>query len=182
LDIIKGRHSHPKNHQYSLNNTYVTDAKLGNPLLLNRRAFLVAIGAVTALVSSCSALGEKPAPDATSMEIERIVKAKNELITDAEQLAQLNPALRKPLQAVIDQNLIHIEALSSYIQTFESASANPVSANKVGLPALTTRCAVFSTNNLITAGAIPDAEISRVVALIAGSEMQHYALLSGYIS
>ena len=160
----------------------MTDSSGVNPLLLTRRKFLVAVGTVTVFVSSCSAGNENPNSDSTSIEIQKIITAKNELISDARQLAQGDPALRKPLQVVIDQNLIHIEALSSFLPLLESPSASPIASNNVGLPALTTRCEVFSINNLITSRSLPDAEISRVVALIAGSEMQHYALLNGYIT
>jgi len=175
-------HSHPKNHRYCLNNTYVADSKISSQLLLNRRAFLIVAGSVTVFVSSCGVSGEISSSDSISKEIEKIMKAKNQLVLDARKLLRLNPALRKPLQVVIEQNLVHIAALSSNFPTLESASANPVNPNEVGLPALTTRCAVFSTNSLIVARSLPDPEVSRVVALIAGSEMQHYALLSGYIS
>jgi hypothetical protein len=63
-----------------------------------------------------------------------------------------------------------------------SASPSAPTSQGVDLPALTTRCAVFSTNNMELACKLVDAELSRTVALIAASEMQHFALLSGYIA
>jgi hypothetical protein len=87
--------------------------------------------------------------------------------------------LTAPLQVVIDQSRLHIEALSQYSTIRSSPSvAEP---REVNLPALASRCAVFSTNNVGLACTLTDSELSRTIALIAASEMQHHALLSGYI-
>ena len=150
--------------------------------VLNRRAFLAAIGSTTVLVSSCSFANEATISDPVADAVEKIVQSKQVLIADAKRLSTTEPTISAALQVVIDQNLVHIEALSPYLST----SATPLPTETVGpvvnLPALTTRCAVFSTNNLATAILLPDPELSRVLALIAGSEMQHHALLSGLIT
>ena len=115
-------------------------------------------------------------------QIERIIQEKQELIIDAQGLLASNPELSSPLQVLIDQNSAHIEALAKYSPSTEHASPSPSSPEAIDLSALTTRCAVLSTNHLNTACRLAEAELSRVVSLIAGSEMQHHALLTGYIA
>ena len=133
-------------------------------------------------MSSCSSSNDTSVVDTTASEIEDIVKAKRELISDATGLIASDPNLSAQLQIVIDQNLVHIEALSPYLSTSATPLPTVSAAQVVELPALVTRCAVFSTNNLATAISLPDPELSRVLALIGGSEMQHHVLLSGLIA
>ena len=151
-------------------------------LVLNRRTFLAGISSTAVLVSSCSISSETPIADPTAGEIEKIVKAKRDLISDATGLILSDPNLSAPLQIVIDQNLLHIEGLLSYLPDGSSPSASATTSQELSLAALVTRCAVFSTNNLNTASAISDAELSRILALIAGSEMQHHVLLTGFVA
>ena len=77
--------------------------------VLNRRTFLAGISSTVVLVSSCSVSNEAPITDPTAGEIEKIVKAKRDLISDATGLISSDPSLSSPLQIVIDQNLLHIE-------------------------------------------------------------------------
>lgn len=147
-------------------------------LVLSRRTFLVGIGSAVTLVSAC---GSKSSPDVDGIagEIQKIISSKEVLISDATNLIKSDAKLAAPLQVVIDQSRQHIEALSQY-STF-SASPSATEPREVNLPALASRCAVFSTNNVGLACALTDSELSRTVALIAASEMQHHALLSGYV-
>ena len=148
---------------------------------LKRRTFLAGIGSVAVLVSSCGATKTSNNSSSVESQIKKIIQEKQELIIDAQALLASNPELSSPLQVLIDQNSAHIEALAKYSPSTEQVSPSPGSPQAVDLSALTTRCAVFSTNHLNTACRLNDAEISRVVSLIAGSEMQHHALLTGYI-
>jgi hypothetical protein len=150
--------------------------------VLNRRAFLAAIGSTTVLISSCSFSNEATVSDPVADAIENVVQSKQALISDANRLSATEPTISAALQVVIDQNLLHIEALSPYLSTSAAPLPTESVVPVVNLPALTTRCAVFSTNNLATAISLSDPELSRVLALIAGSEMQHHALLSGLIT
>lgn len=151
-------------------------------LVLNRRTFLAGISSTAVLVSSCSISNDTSVVDTTASEIEDIVKAKRELISDATGLIASDPNLSAQLQIVIDQSLLHIESLTPYLPPGSSPSESATVPTAISLPAIVTRCAVFSTNNLNTASANSDAELSRILALIAGSEMQHHALLSGLVA
>ena len=169
----------PKISTLNLNNTYMTYANSSDAFVLNRRVFLAAIGSTVVLVSSCSLVNETPIADPTANAIEKIVQHKQVLIADAIQLSAADSTVSNALQIVIDQNLVHIEALSQYLSASAPSIATETATQSVNLPALATRCAVFSTNNLNTAISLPEPELARVLALIAGSEMQHHALLSG---
>ena len=149
---------------------------------LKRRTFLAGIGSVAVLVSSCGTTKNSSDINSIENQIERIIQEKQELIIDAQGLLASNPELSSPLQVLIDQNSAHIEALAKYSPSTEHASPSPISPEAIDLSALTTRCAVLSTNHLNTACRLAEAELSRVVSLIAGSEMQHHALLTGYIA
>ncbi len=151
-------------------------------LVLNRRTFLAGITSTVVLVSSCGASNEIPTVNPAASEIAEIIRAKRQLINDATGLIASDPNLSAPLQIVIDQNLLHIEALTPYLPAASSPSESPLLLQEVSLAALTTRCAVLSTNNLNTASTILDAELSRILALIAGSEIQHHLLLTGFIA
>ena len=150
-------------------------------LMLSRRTFLAGIGSTAVLVSACGVNSGAPASDPSATAIEGIVQAKQGLIADATSLLTREPSLSASLQVVIDQNLIHIEALTPHLPASSSAAATAPATQEVDLPALATRCAVFSSNNLSLASKLPDAELSRLLALIAGSEIQHHALLTGLI-
>ncbi|MEY3606825.1 MAG: hypothetical protein RL289_1005 [Actinomycetota bacterium] len=143
---------------------------------------MAGISSTAVLVSSCSISNDTSVIDTTASEIEDIVKAKRELISDATGLIASDPNLSAQLQIVIDQSLLHIESLTPYLPPGSSSSERATVPTAISLPAIVTRCAVFSTNNLNTASAISDAELSRILALIAGSEMQHHALLSGLVA
>ena len=149
---------------------------------LKRRAFLTGIGSAAVLVSSCGATKDSSNINSIENQIDKIIQEKQDLINDAQGLLASNPELSSPLQVLIDQNSVHIEALAKYSPSTEQASPSPSSPQVIDLSALTSRCAVLSTNHLNTACRLADAEISRVVSLIAGSEMQHHALLTGYIA
>jgi hypothetical protein len=159
----------------------MNSANSSNAFVLNRRAFLAAIGSTTVLVSSCSLANESPIADPIADAIGKIVQSKRALIADATKLSAADPTVSSALQIVIGHNLVHIEALSPYLSSTATALATEVATKPVSLPALATRCAVFSTNNLNAAISLPEPELSRVLALIAGSEMQHHALLSGQV-
>lgn len=163
-----------------MNNTYVSNSILHRNL--KRRTFLAGIGSVAVLVSSCGTTKNSSDINSIENQIERIIQEKQELIIDAQGLLASNPELSSPLQVLIDQNSAHIEALAKYSPSTEHASPSPSSPEAIDLSALTTRCAVLSTNHLNTACRLAEAELSRVVSLIAGSEMQHHALLTGYIA
>jgi hypothetical protein len=150
--------------------------------MLSRRTFLAGIGSSAVLISACGVNSGAPASDPVAVAIKGIVQSKQSLISDAANLLKREPSLSASLQVVIDQNLIHIEALSPYLPANSSAAVIAPATQEVNLPALATRCAVFSSNNLSLASRLPDAELSRLLALIAGSEMQHHALLSGLIT
>ena len=142
---------------------------------------MVALGASTLLVSSCGVIQNSDSVATVYGELEKIIRAKQELISDAKWLLVAEPALSGPLQVVVDQSLIHVDALASYLPAGASPSPSSVVSESVDLTALAARCKVFSANSLQVASNSPDAEISRVVALIAGSEIQHHAMLIGYI-
>ena len=146
---------------------------------LDRRTFLIGIGSAVTLVSAC---GSKSSPevDRTATEIQKVISSKEVLISDATNLMKTDATLTAPLQVVIDQNRLHIEALSQY--STMSSSPSVAEPREVDLPALASRCAVFSTNNVGLACALSDSELSRTIALIAASEIQHHALLTGYIA
>ena len=163
-----------------MNNTYVSNSILHRNL--KRRTFLAGIGSVAVLVSSCGTTKNSSDINSIENQIERIIQEKQELIIDAQGLLASNPELSSPLQVLIDQNSAHIEALAKYSPSTEHASPSPSSPEAIDLSAITTRCAVLSTNHLNTACRLAEAELSRVVSLIAGSEMQHHALLTGYIA
>lgn len=150
-------------------------------LVLSRRTFLAGIGSTAVLISACGVNSGAPEADPAAVAIKGIVQAKQGLIADATNLLIREPSLSASLRVVIDQNMIHIEALSSYLPANSSAAATAPATQEVNLPALATRCAVFSSNNLNLASTLPDAELSRLLALIAGSEIQHHALLTGLI-
>ena len=162
-----------------MNNTYVSNPDPAISSALNRRTFLIGIGSVATLLTAC---GSKLSPevDRTASEIQEIISAKEVLISDATNLMKTDATLNTPLQVVIDQNRLHIEALSQY--STMSSSPSVAEPREVDLPALASRCAVFSTNNVGLACTLTDSELSRTIALIAASEMQHHALLSGYIA
>lgn len=141
---------------------------------------MAALGASTVLLSSCGSNKNSKSLAPIYSELEKVVRSKQELISDATWLITSEPAVSIPLQVIVDQNLLHINALSPYVSSGASPSPKVVSEG-INLPALAARCNVFSSNNLRLASEVPDAEISRVVALIAGSEMQHHILLAGYI-
>jgi hypothetical protein len=61
----------------------VSKSVAANSLVLNRRTFLAGISSTAVLVSSCSVFSETPIADPTAGEIEKIVKAKRDLISDA---------------------------------------------------------------------------------------------------
>ena len=149
--------------------------------ILSRRIFLAGLGSTVMLVGACNAKPDASLYDPTATEIAKIVNSKRALIADAVDLMARDPSLSNSLQVVIDQNLIHIEALTPYSPSDSSPAAIAPSAKGVGLPGLATRCAVFSNNNLSLASGLSDAELSRLLALVAGSEMQHHALLTGLI-
>ena len=171
----------PKIRTACLNNTYVDRLVATTSLMLSRRTFLAGIGSTAVLVSACGVNSGAPASDPSATAIEGIVQAKQGLIADATSLLTREPSLSASLQVVIDQNLIHIEALTPHLPASSSAAATAPATQEVDLPALATRCAVFSSNNLSLASKLPDAELSRLLALIAGSEIQHHALLTGLI-
>ena len=147
--------------------------------VLNRRTFLIGIGSAITLLSAC---GSKSSPevDRTATEIHKMISSKEALISDATNLMKADATLTAPLQVVVDQSRLHIEALSQYSAI--SSSPSVTEPREVDLPVLASRCAVFSTNNVGLACALTDSELSRTIALIAASEMQHHALLSGYIA
>lgn len=171
----------PKIRTDCLNNTYVDRLVATTSLMLSRRSFLAGIGSTAVLVSACGVNSGAPASDPAATAIEGIVQAKQGLIADATSLLTREPSLSASLQVVIDQNLIHVETLNPHLPADSSATASAPAAQEVDLPALATRCAVFSSNNLSLASNLPDAELSRLLALIAGSEIQHHALLTGLI-
>jgi hypothetical protein len=171
----------PKIRAGYLNNTYVGRLDAAASLMLSRRTFLAGISSSAVLVSACGVNSGAPASDPAADAIEGIVQSKQGLITDATNLLTREPSLSASLQVVIDQNLIHIEALSPYLPANSSAAATAPATQEVNLPALATRCAVFSSNNLSLASKLPDAELSRLLALIAGSEIQHHVLLTELI-
>lgn len=151
-------------------------------LVLSRRNFLAGIGSTAVLVSSCTFPRSDPATNSMVNKVEQIVQAKRNLIADAIQIIDTDPSVRSSLQTVIDQNLLHIDALSQYLPAIASPSTTPMTSQDVGLSGLSTRCALISSENLRTACELPDAELSRVLALIAGSEIQHHVLLTGLIA
>jgi hypothetical protein len=159
----------------------MSSANSSKAFTLNRRAFLAALGSTTVLVSSCSLSNETPISDPAADAIGKIVQSKQALIADATRLSASDPTVSSALQVVIDQNLVHIDALSPYLSTGATPLATETATQSVTLPALATRCAVFSTNNLSAAISLTEPELSRVLALIAGSEIQHHALLSGLV-
>lgn len=171
----------PEIHCRNLNNTYVGRLVTKTSLVLSRRTFLAGIGSTAVLVSACGVNSGSPASDPVADAIEGIVQSKQGLIADATNLLAREPSLGASLQVVIDHNLIHIEALTPHLPTNSSDAAAMPATQEVNLPALTTRCAVFSSNNLSLASDLSDAELSRLLALIAGSEIQHHALLTGLI-
>jgi hypothetical protein len=171
----------PKIRTGCLNNTYVGKLGAATSLMLSRRTFLAGIGSTAVLVSACGVNSGASVSDPAAIAIEGIVQAKQGLIADATNLLAREPSLSALLRIVIDQNLIHIEALTPHLPANFSAAASEPATQEVNLPALATRCAVFSSNNLSLASNLPDAELSRLLALIAGSEIQHHALLTGLI-
>lgn len=171
----------PEIHCRHLNNTYVGRLVTKTPSVISRRTFLAGIGSTAVLVSACGVNSGSAAFDPGADAIKGIVQSKQGLIADATSLLAREPSLSASIQVVIDQNLIHIEALSTYLPANSSAAATAPATQEVNLPALATRCAVFSSNNLNLARNLPDAELSRLLALIAGSEIQHHALLMGSI-
>jgi hypothetical protein len=171
----------PKIRTGCLNNTYVDRLVATTSLMLSRRTFLAGIGSTAVLVSACGVKSGASASDPVAAAIEGIVQSKQGLIADATSLLSREQSLSASLQVVIDQNLIHIEALTPHLPASFSTGTTAPAEQEVDLPALTTRCAVFSSNNLGLASNLPDAELSRLLALIAGSEIQHHALLTGLI-
>jgi len=157
----------------------VSRTNLSNALVLNRRVFLVALGSATVLVSSCGVANQTSDPIASA--IDQVVQSKRVLIADATALSKADPQISATLQTVINQNLAHIEALLPYLTPEATPLASATPAPGVNLPALATRCQVFSANHLNAAISLPDPELSRLLALIAGSEIAHHALLSGLI-
>ena len=160
----------------------MSEASLVGTFVLNRRGFLAALGATSVLVSSCGLATKNSEANTEADAIQRIVQAKHDLIADATQLSATNPAISAPLQVVIEQNRVHLDTLSEYLVTGATPLPAESAIQEINLPALATRCAVFSTNNLNTAISLTEPELSRVLALIAGSEMQHHALLSGFVA
>ena len=152
---------------------------LCNALVLNRRAFLAALGSVTVLVSSCGVTGKTSDPIASA--IEKIVQSKRALIADATALGKTDPSIKTALQTVINQNLLHIESLLPYLTSEPTPLTSAATLQEVSLPAIATRCQVFSANHLNAAISTSDSQLSRLLALIAGSEITHHALLSGFI-
>ena len=134
------------------------------------------------MLSACRSLPGLDTGNSVSKQINDVVHAKLELISDAKTLMAANPELSAPLAAVIDHNLLHIEALKPYALDTTSSSPSPAQTKAITLPGLSTRCEVFSSNNLRAASSLSDPELSRLLALIAGSEMQHHELLNGFIS
>lgn len=149
---------------------------------INRRTFLVGLGSATVMLSACGSLSGKVDVDPVSSEISRIIQDKLELVSDAKLLTSTDSKLVQPLQVVIDQNLVHIDALNNFAPSTPSASPTDGKGRTVDLPALSTRCEVFSANNINLACSVSDAELSRRLALIAASEMQHHVLLSGFVA
>lgn len=150
--------------------------------LIARRSFLLGAGAAVTVLSACRSLPGMDTGNSASTKINEVVNAKLELIADAKTLMAVSPELSAPLAAVIDHNLLHIEALKPHALDTTSSSPSPSQTKAITLPGLSTRCAVFSNNNLRAASSLSDPELSRLLALIAGSEIQHHELLNGFIS
>jgi hypothetical protein len=146
------------------------------PITVQRRTFLalVGIGLVTACTTTKSA-----AP--LESDIAQVIADKQMLIADATNIMATSPEFTSELQAVIAQNQSQIAVLGNFVATATPAPSNQPNA-AVDLAAVASRCAVFSNNHLVVACRSSDAEISRVLAQIAASEMQHHALLTGLLT
>jgi len=130
------------------------------------------------LVAACSST--KPLSP-TESDIAQVITDKQILVFDATSLLASSQELKPALKAVISQNLNHIAVLENFLETaIPTPSSLPTTS--IDLAAVTSRCAVFSTSHLIVACRSSDPELSRIMAQISASEMQHHALLTGLLS
>ena len=158
----------------NLNNHYVTNLQIAIP----RRSFLALLG-VTGLITASCARTSVPYISSQDVAIKTVIAEKTQLILAATSLAVNNPAIAFPLKVVSDHNLMHISALTEFLPSADpEANASSSSGIAIDLPALSNKCLQFSNRHLELACSNVDAELSRTLGLIAGSEIMHHALLN----
>lgn len=120
---------------------------------------------------------------AQELAVQAVISEKTQLITEATALANSNSLFAPALKVVAQHNEMHIAALTNFLLTaIPQISASPVLEINLSLAKLSTKCAEFSNNHLELACSGIDAELSRTLALIAGSEITHNALLNALAS
>lgn len=146
---------------------------------LRRRSFLAILGAAGFLVSSCAWTKGEPEISAQELSVLGVTAEKTQLITEAYALANSNLLFAPALNVVAQHNEIHISALAKFMPPATTQiSVSPILDPGIGLAELAAKCASFSDGHLKLACSDIDAELSRTLALIAGSEIAHHALLT----
>lgn len=146
---------------------------------LRRRSFLAILGSVGFLVSSCAWTKGKPELSAQELAVQNVITEKSQLIAEANALANSSSLFAPALKIVAEHNELHISALAKFIPTAApQVSASPALDLALKLPEISAKCASFSNSHLLLACSDVDAELSRTLALIAGSEITHHALLN----
>ena len=156
-------------------------SSFSNPL--RRRSFLAILGSAGFLVSSCAWTKGKPEISAQELAVQGVIAEKTQLITEAKALANSSLLFAPALKVVAEHNEIHISALAKFMPTSKpQISASPILDPGINLAELSAKCATFSDSHLELACSDLDAELSRTLALIAGSEITHHALLKALTS
>lgn len=150
---------------------------------LRRRSFLAILSAAGFLVSSCAWTKGEPEISAQELAVRGVVAEKTQLMTQANALANSNSLFAPALKVVAQHNEIHIYALAKFMPTATPQNSfSPILDPGINLAELSAKCASFSDSHLELACSDLDTELSRTLALIAGSEITHHALLNGLAS
>ena len=161
-----------------MNNTYVTNLQKSLP----RRSFLALLSCTGFLVASCGKVTPEPEISAQEVGLQAIISEKTRFILAANTFAAANPMYAPALQIVTEHNALHIAALAKFASgAAPEASASAIPEVGLTLGKLSAQCAAFSNSHLEFACSGISAELSRTLALIAGSEIMHHAFLNSIL-
>jgi len=140
---------------------------------LSRRGFLALLG-ISALTACNSDLAISPQQDTRLL---KVIHEKQELVEQANALIRTKPEYVGALTVLVTQNLAQISALEAHLPTPEP-SQSAIQINEIDISGLARKCLTLSNQHLKLACQVSDSELSRTLAQIAASEMQHQMLLN----
>ena len=129
---------------------------------------------ISALTACNSDLAISPQQDTRLL---KVIHEKQELVEQANALIRTKPEYVGALTVLVTQNLAQISALEAHLPTPEP-SQSAIQINEIDISGLARKCLNLSNQHLKLACQVSDSELSRTLAQIAASEMQHQMLLN----